>query len=105
MPGSPQRAVVAVLVMVLVFIALSLFWGSGMMGCGWGPAGNPWWNIVSLLFWLLVLAGLALLVVWAVRQPGPGEVASRRPLEILRERYARGEITREQYEQMRQDLT
>ena len=112
MPGSPQPAVVVVLVMALVFIALSLFWGSGMMGgmggmmgCGWGPAGNPWWNIVSLLFWLLVLAGLALLVVWAVRQAGPADAVSRRPLEILRERYARGEITREQYEQMRQDLT
>ena len=29
---------------------------------------------------------------------------SRRPLDIVKERYARGEITREQYEQMRKDF-
>jgi putative membrane protein len=112
MPGSPQSTVLIVLIVVLAFIGLPVLWGSammggmgGMMGWGWGPAGNPSWSMLSLFFWLVVLAGLALLVAWAFRQAGPGKDVSRRPLEILKERYARGEITREQYEQIRRDLT
>jgi putative membrane protein len=114
MPESPQPVLLIVLILVLVLIVLPLLWGSvmmggmgGMMGWGWGPAGNPWWSILSLLFWLLVLAGLALLVASAFRQvqPGVDRTAASRALEILKERYARGEITREQYEQMRRDLT
>ncbi len=75
---------------------------------GWGGWGwwSPIWGIVMLVFWLLVLAGLGLVVLWFVRQIRPGEAAAgrSRALEILQERYARGEITREQYEQMRRDL-
>jgi Short C-terminal domain len=41
-----------------------------------------------------------LLTVWASRLLGKGSAAGK----ILRERYARGELTREQFEQMRQDL-
>ena len=51
-----------------------------------------------------MLAGLGLLVLWAIRQVGPEQAGSRRAVEILKERYARGELTREQYEQMRRDL-
>ncbi len=63
-------------------------------------------GIVMLVFWLLVLAGLVLVVLWFVRQIRPGEAAAgrSRALAILQERYARGEITREQYEQVRRDL-
>lgn len=80
-------------------------WGGGMM---WGWGG--WlWGVIMLVFWLLVLTGIALLIVWAVRQFGHGGPTSTgggtsRALEILQERYARGEITREQYEQMRRDI-
>lgn len=58
-----------------------------------------------LFFWgLLVLMGV-LLVRWLF--PGwegrrPADPTD--PLHILQMRYARGEITREQYEQMRRDL-
>jgi uncharacterized membrane protein len=56
---------------------------------------------------------LILLVVWGIRQmsrssghsnivqPGPGGLSAR---EILQVRYARGEITREQYQQMLADI-
>lgn len=36
-------------------------------------------------------------------QPGPAQT-SQTPSEILKARYARGEISREEYDQMRQDL-
>ncbi|MCX7624477.1 MAG: SHOCT domain-containing protein [Thermomicrobium sp.] len=76
----------------------------GGMMWGWG---NWWWGLLMMLFWLLILVGIVLLVVWIVRQlahrEGPTGGTSR-ALEILQERYARGEITREQYEQMRRDI-
>jgi len=79
-------------------------WGGGMMW-GWG---GWWWGLIMMVFWLLVVVGMVLLLVWAVRQVthrGPaGASGGSRALEILQERYARGEITREQYEQMRRDL-
>lgn len=78
-------------------------WMMGGWGGGWGAA-DPLWSIASLIFWLLLLGGIALLVVWGFRQVGPAGPAGRRPLDILRERYARGELTHEQYDQTRRDL-
>ena len=73
------------------------------LGLGMGFFGL----ILMVLFW----GGLIALAVWLVKaifSPGrvshlPGGGAAS-PREILDERYARGEITRAQYEQMRQDL-
>ena len=80
-------------------------------GYGYGMMGNGWWDLLMILFWLLVLAGIVLLVIWAVRQLSgtghgtahkefPGQTPIEDPCEIVRMRYARGEITKEQYEEM-----
>lgn len=59
------------------------------------------------LFWLILIA-LAVLVVRALFSSGSsGSGRAHIPpsaLEILEQRYARGELTREQYQQMRKDL-
>lgn len=68
---------------------------------GWG--GGGWWGLLSFVFMALVIGGTALLVIWGVRQTGP-QSGGNTPLDILKSRYARGEITREQFEQMRRDL-
>lgn len=75
-----------------------------MMGFGMGFFG--------LLFMLLFWGGLILLAVWlakALFQGNQSAGSSSRPTnsarEILDQRYARGEITREQYELMKQDLS
>ena len=77
----------------------------GWMG-GYGWIGM----IISLVFGLLVLGGLVWLVVWAVRRSGTGSYSSGTTAgttskEIAQQRYARGEITREQYQQLLEDLT
>lgn len=103
--------IVLVVVLLVVLLGPGLGWGMmgwgvmgpGMMG-GWGMAANPWWGMVMLIPWAAIVAGLALLVIWAVRQSGTAGGTKHGPLDILKERYARGEITREQYEQMRRDL-
>lgn len=112
MTNSTRSLGLLVVVAILLLIGLPLLGGAlmmgGMMGPGmmgsWWAGGSPWWALVPLLFWLIVLVGIGLLVVWAVQQLAPGERYIQRPLDILKERYARGELTHEQYEQMRRDL-
>jgi putative membrane protein len=70
----------------------------GMMG---GGAFMWFWAI----FAVLVLALLVVGVVWLVRtlaSPGPGATSSAR--QELDLRYARGELTREEYQLRRTDL-
>lgn len=72
-----------------------------MMGGGmWGSGGY------GLLWMALFWVGTALLVVWAVRQfgGGSGERSERRPLEILEERFAKGEIDRDEFEERKRVL-
>ena len=67
-------------------------WGWGMMGIGW---------LFMLSFWALIIIGIVALVRWLAGSAGG---SSRRALDILNERYAKGEITREQFEQMKRDI-
>ncbi len=64
----------------------------------WGMWGMMGWMIVP---WLLLIAAAAVGVWWLVRRQAPRH---DRALETLRERYARGEITREEFEARRRDL-
>jgi putative membrane protein len=82
-------------------------WGSfGNFGV-WGWVGF----ILNLIFWVGLLVGFTLLLIWAARRTRASAAtvpyATGQPTakEILQTRYARGEITREQYQQMLSDLT
>jgi putative membrane protein len=57
---------------------------------------------MMLVFWGLVIAGLFLGIRWLARQGR--EDRTDRALNILRERYARGEINKEEFEARRRDL-
>ena len=63
--------------------------------------------IFMVVFLVLVLVGLFFLGKWLIPEfqgrLGDGRPGSR-ALEIIKERYARGEIDREEYEQKKQDL-
>jgi len=57
------------------------------------------------IFWIAVVVGLIFLVKWIVQQSKPGEgKAEEDSLEILKKRYARGEINKEEFGQKRKDL-
>ncbi len=61
--------------------------------------------IVNLLLIAILLAGFVALCFWFYRRFTRGDNASRQtPVEIVRERYAKGEINKEQFEQIRKDL-
>jgi putative membrane protein len=74
---------------------------------GYGPMG---WMPFMGLFWLIVLVLLVSAVVAAFRRPGGAhdwpEKSQRRSagLAILEERYARGEINRDEFLQKKQDI-
>ncbi len=82
-----------------------------MFGYGIGTGG---WvaMLFMVLFGLLVLAGIVLLIVWASRgaprapMGGPPQTpSSTQALEIARQRYARGEISKEEYEDIKRTLS
>lgn len=80
-----------------------MMWGYDGFGHGGG-----WMGIGMLLFWGLVILAVVVLARGFGRSSGSGGGApnerDRTPLEILRERYARGEIDKAEFEQKRSDL-
>ena len=69
----------------------------------WGFGG--WWMII---IWIAVIVGIVFLVKWLVEQGRTGGGTSEREesaLDILKKRYAKGEIDREEFEQKKRDLT
>ncbi|MDD5191074.1 MAG: SHOCT domain-containing protein [Dehalococcoidales bacterium] len=83
-----------------------MFWMMNGFDRGW------WWvgGIFMLLFW----GGIIALVIWgisrmthrgmAMRHMHMGHMGAEEPLDIAKARYAKGEITKEQFEQIKKDL-
>lgn len=82
-------------------------YGYGMMG-GWGGFGLGW--LFMLVWWALILTVLVGLIRWLFtgHSGHSGDAGARsdskRHLDILKERYARGDIDRETYDRMRREL-
>ena len=77
-------------------------WGDwGGWGMGWGIFGA----LHMLLWWVLIILGIVVLVKWLFGGAGSAQGKEDRALEILKERYARGEIGKEEFEQKRRDLS
>ena len=78
--------------------------GPGMMG-GWGMG---WFGIIfMLIFWVMVIVGLVSLIKWLIQTASrdKSEANGGRVLDILKERYARGEIDKRKFKEMRKDLS
>jgi putative membrane protein len=76
-------------------------------GMGWWMV---WGGLMMIFFWGAIIA----LIIWAVQSVGRGEGGQTRhggappprptALDIAKERYASGEISRDEFEQMKRDL-
>jgi len=76
-----------------------------MMG-GFGFGGMLFGGLLMLAFWVLIIGGAVWLVVALARgsQGSSATTSGQTPLAILQARYAKGEITKEQFDQMRRDI-
>lgn len=86
--------------------------GGPMMGWGMNNAMGPghWgfmpWGWGSLVLWAVIIAAVVLIVSYLARpRRGPQAGGREDALEILRRRYASGEITKQQFDEMRDTIT
>lgn len=76
-------------------------YGPMMNHGGWG------WGVLAMLFWAIAFVVILYVVVRLLKghethEGGNGMVD---PLDIAKERYAKGEITKDQFEQLKKDLS
>jgi len=74
---------------------------------GWGGWGG--WGMFGMihmfLWWVLIILGIVVLARWIFGGGSDGRTkAGDRALAILRERYARGEIDKQEFEARKRDL-
>ncbi|MBI3332322.1 SHOCT domain-containing protein [Candidatus Peregrinibacteria bacterium] len=74
---------------------------SSMMGFGSGFA--PFGFLFMLLWWVLIIAGIVALVKWISRTSGTA--GGNSALDILKERYAKGEIDKKEFDERKKDLS
>ena len=74
--------------------------GAGMFGIG---------ALIMIAFWVVVIGGVVWFVATLARgsqgqSASPTIAAGQTPLDVLKARYAKGEITKEQFEEMKRAL-
>ncbi len=101
--------IVAILIIVPLIFGLIGGWqgyGYGMMG-PWmmGGYGGAWFMpIIMIVFWGLVIWGIVALIRGLSRGDTGSSMQADSALEILKRRYARGEINKEEFEDKKKDL-
>ena len=61
--------------------------------------------IFMFVWWIFIIFGAIALIRWLIKQPnGLGADYSKTPVEILKERYAKGEIDKKEFETKKKDL-
>ncbi len=83
--------------------------GPGMMGPGmmnWGYGMGWGWSIIMMAFWISVIVGIIFLIRWVVLSSDRKRETKSEDsaMDILRNRYARGEINKEEFEEKKNAL-
>lgn len=87
---------------------ITIIWGVGEID---GYMGNYGYGLgyahmlLGIIFWILIIAGAYLLIKWLVEQGktrGEGQMSA---LEIAKTRYAKGELSAEEFEEMKKRLS
>lgn len=110
-------------VLLVVLIVLPLVWGGfsgwragswgwGMMGPGWGMMGPGmmggfgwgWMPLLVIVFWGLIIWGIVAAVRSSRSDGSHRTTATESALDVLKVRYARGEIKKKEYEEKKREL-
>lgn len=103
--------IVGGIVLIILIVLPMIFggfsgWGNryyGMMSPGIMGGFGWWWfmPIFMIIFWGLIIWGIVALIRRASSSSGQADSA----LEVLKRRYAKGEINKEEFEQKKKDLS
>ena len=108
----PLLVILSAFLVLLIAAAMFMQYRSPY-GYGYGGMMGPWMMggfgiggmLLGVLFFALVIGGGVWLIQALPRgSGGASSPPSETPLEILKRRFASGEITKEQYEAMKRDL-
>jgi len=74
-------------------------WGWNNM-MGWGFGGG----MIMILFWIIAILAIVALLRWLAENLNNNKDTSNKAMEILKEKYAKGEITKEEFETKKKDI-
>ena len=68
--------------------------------------GMGWWMVFGGVWMVIFWGGIIALVIWGITKLSRrnGSLPKHDPLDIAKERYAKGEISKKEFEQLKKDL-
>ena len=101
-----SAVLIAAAIWLLYRHSAGMWMGNGRWGMGYHHMMGGGMGIVMIIFWIVLIGSVVLLVSGAANSiRGHQRDDKKNPLEILKQRYARGEIDKAEYEDKRRSLS
>lgn len=79
-----------------------------MWECGWGSGWHGWgMGLMGIIWWVLVVVAAVVVLRWLVpglRAAAPRPTAGESALDLLKQRYARGEINGDEFARIKREI-